>query len=255
MKQIILWSHPRSVSTAFERCIRTLRNGQVFHEPFAVPFYFGPDKQTDDYLRERPDYVPEATYQSVAEEISARFPGKEFVFVKEMAVSTQNHFEVFLQDEMKDFQHTFLVRNPEKSLRSLYRTGYFDPGLAGIKELYDMYEFVKNHLDPSPLVIDSDDLLHFPDEVMRMFCAAVGIGYQENMMRWTPGPVEGWDRPLCQGWHDDVMVSSGLRRRTEFNSKSVVGVLPQKVLDAIKENMSYYEAISRHRTSPDSKTL
>ncbi|SPQ22748.1 9be7ff2c-00ce-4db7-9790-18a4e62b706e [Thermothielavioides terrestris] len=66
-------------------------------------------------------------------------------------------------------------------------------------------------------VVDADDLLDKPAEVVRAFCAAVGIDYRDAMLRWA-GDAEGqrlaeaafakWD-----GFHDDAIASCELRAR------------------------------------------
>ena len=43
-KPILLWAPPQSVSTAFERAVGEHSRVEVFHEHFADPYYFGPDK-------------------------------------------------------------------------------------------------------------------------------------------------------------------------------------------------------------------
>lgn len=65
-------------------------------------------------------------------------------------------------------------------------------------------------------VIDADDLLDKPAEVVRAFCEAVGIDYHDGMLKW--GDEEGqrlaeeafrkWD-----GFHDDAIKSTELRPR------------------------------------------
>eukprot|EP01147_Barroeca_monosierra_P002491 gene2491-5421_t len=51
MRRIILWTCPRCVSTAFERCFIGIAGIRIFHEPYGNPFYFG-----DECLHSR--FVP-----------------------------------------------------------------------------------------------------------------------------------------------------------------------------------------------------
>ena len=48
-KPVVLWSHPRSVSTAFERAFIQRDDVQCFHEPFGEPFYYGPNRMSNRY--------------------------------------------------------------------------------------------------------------------------------------------------------------------------------------------------------------
>ena len=42
--RIMLWCHPRSRSTAFERVIMQIPNGKVYHEQFRLAFYYGKER-------------------------------------------------------------------------------------------------------------------------------------------------------------------------------------------------------------------
>ena len=43
------------------------------------------------------------------------------------------------------------------------------------KEHYDLWKYVKENLDPNPVIIDSDDLLSDPAVMMSKYCTALGI--------------------------------------------------------------------------------
>ena len=43
-KIVFLWSHVRSISTAFERAFIQREDYITFHEPFGEPCYFGPER-------------------------------------------------------------------------------------------------------------------------------------------------------------------------------------------------------------------
>ena len=65
-------------------------------------------------------------------------------------------FEIWHVKGIHDAKHSFLIRDPKKSISSIYRVMkkakirnwvYFDPDEAGFKELYALYDFVKEKLD------------------------------------------------------------------------------------------------------------
>lgn len=65
-------------------------------------------------------------------------------------------------------------------------------------------------------VIDADDLLDKPADVIRAFCADVGIDYHDGMLRWGDAEgqrlaVEAFEK--WNGFHDDAIGSTGLRAR------------------------------------------
>ena len=119
--KVILWSAPRCYSTAFERSIRTLSNSKVFHEPFARPFYYGPDKQCRVFSSLSIANDPTITYQNVKSLLCQDYKGVDLVFSKNMAYHVQNKFEMFLEDDCKDLKNSFLIRNTAQAVPSLYK--------------------------------------------------------------------------------------------------------------------------------------
>jgi hypothetical protein len=66
-------------------------------------------------------------------------------------------------------------------------------------------------------VVDADDLLDKPAEVIKAFCEAVGIDYRPEMLKWGNDPDDQrsveeafakWD-----GFHDDAITSTELKAR------------------------------------------
>lgn len=249
-KRVILWTAPRCVSTAFERCIMNLKNSKIIHEPFSLPFYFGPERQSQRYSCQAGDH--KETYESVTRMLQKDYYGKEIIFSKDMAYYIDKKFHIFLEEGFNNFKHSFLIRDPKKAVLSLYEastnsklTGwnYFDPVEAGFKQLFQFYQFVKRHLDASPVVVDADDLLDNPEGIMMSYCEAVEVEYQENMTRWNPGPVEEWD--IWAGWHEDVLKSSGFTSRKNRRSKTreEEEYIPQEVVDTIENSMLCFDTM------------
>ena len=257
-KRVILWAAPRSLSTAFERSMMNLKNSKIIHEPYYYPFFFGPERQSKRYSLEVTN--PEATYRWASELLQKEYDGMDLVFAKDIAYEIDKKFDIFLEDGFKNFKHTFLIRNPNKTVLSLYRastnpkiTGwdYFDPAYVGFKELFEFFQFVRSHLDPSPVVVDADDLIDNPEGVMQSYCEALGLVYQENMTKWPPGPVPGFDyqSSSCSlAWYEVLFKSSGfLPRKNKSRSQDRSGFdkedMPAEVVDAVKMSMPHFEAL------------
>ncbi|KAL9987287.1 hypothetical protein ACROYT_G001569 [Oculina patagonica] len=129
------------------------------------------------------------------------FVGKEFVFIKDMAYYVKGKFDIFLEEGFKNFKHTFMIRHPEPAVSSLFKLStnpelagwdYFDPAEAGFRQLLELYEFIERHVHKDPIVVDADDLLKFPNEIMQSYCEAVGLQFEEHMTSWKPGPAADW---------------------------------------------------------------
>ena len=173
-KRIFLWAAPRSMSTACARSIRELDKSKTFNELFIKSYYYGPERQSMRYGNKEVD--DNVSYKNVAHILSRDYPEIDVVFSKNVAYSLENHFDILLDPALRPFQHTFILRSPAKSVASLYkgsvdkndtRFDSFDPKFAGVKQLYDLYNFVTNNLDGMPVVFDADNLLRNPKSIMR----------------------------------------------------------------------------------------
>ena len=270
-KRILLWTAPRSVSCAFERSIRTLKNSKVFHEPYSTAYYFGPERQSTRYAATAVDEKETYTgYSAVNEILQKEYDGKEILFSKDMAYCVENKFHIFLEEGFKDFEHTFLIRDPVKAVYSLYKLAtnpklsgwdYFDPVEAGFRQLYELYEFLQKHQLRGSVVVDADDLLEFPNETMMSYCEAVGIQYEETMTTWEPGLIPEWDANETglwglwtgseTGWYDSVRKSSGFHKSSARKTAEInLDELPEEVLSTIETSKHYYDKLYAARIEP-----
>ena len=99
------------------------------------------------------------------------------VFVKDMGFCVPKDGLQYLP---LGYKHTFLIRNPLRTIysyrKSITDDRYFVQGCF-VKEQYDLWMHVKENLDSNPVVIDADDLLTKPKETLSAYCAAVGLPY------------------------------------------------------------------------------
>ena len=95
----------------------------------------------------------------------------------------------------------------------------------------------------SPVVVDADDLLADPDGMMKAYCTATGIQYEENMTTWEPGPVPDWlEFPMDMEWRAEVMQSNGFIQRNK-TAAPLPRDLPDVVSECIFECQLLYEAL------------
>ena len=149
------------------------------------------------------------------------------------------------------FHFVFLIRDPHHSVPSYYRctippldqvTGFhnYDPREAGYDELRRGFDFLcKAHLvDPRVAnnasssdstngqqdsgidicVVDADDMLDAPIEVIQKFCGSVGLPYTEDMLHWDNPEDQTHARHVFEKWrgfHNDAIDSTGLVGRKE----------------------------------------
>ncbi len=88
-------------------------------------------------------------------------------FTKCLAYTLSGKVDTLLKDGMKDFVHTFLIRNLTKAVASSF-CNFSSPeawskvrqnGDLGFHQLRDLYNFVKENITPNPIVVDADNLL------------------------------------------------------------------------------------------------
>lgn len=264
VNKVFLWTAPRCMSTAFERAIMNLKRGKIFHEPFSPVFYFGPQRASSRYSNKPID--PQATYEVVSEELSHEYDEVDFVFSKDMAYYMEGNYEVLRQKGLRDYKHSFLIRNPRKAIVSLYRastnkkkTGWdhFDPNEAGFHQMLDLYHFVVKELNSTPIIIDAEDVLEYPEEMMEQYCKATGLSYQENMTTWEPREVPEWQ--VWDGWHDAVLRSSGFVKRKNSKAKELAksssfDCEKEDVLETMNESLRCYKILHEKKLCPSNKS-
>ncbi|CAB4011236.1 Hypothetical predicted protein [Paramuricea clavata] len=265
MTKVFLWTAPRCISTAFERAIMNLKNGKIFHEPYSVVYYFGPQRKSSRYLND--PIQPKAGLKEVSEDLAAEYDEKDFIFSKDMAYYLGGNYDVLRQKGLSEYKHSFLIRHPKKAVTSLYRaslnakkTGwdYFDPDEVGFRQLHELYEFVVKEFDSCPVIVDADDLLESPEEMMEKYCEATGLVYQENMTSWEPGAtIPEWN--IWDGWHDAVLNSTGLVQKKISQSKPMklekkASFEKEEVVGSVNESLTCYERLYEKRLRLTSKT-
>ena len=253
-KRVFLWTALRSVSSAFERSITTLPNTKLISEPFSVAFYYGSQRQSQRFESQEVD--PKASYEDVAKAVMDQ-PADDIdvVFAKDMAYYMEGKMSV-LEESLKDVKHSFLIRDPQKAIPSQYRLvetpqiralgwDYFEPKEAGFQQLYELYTFVKQKLDPRPVVVDADDLIGSPEQILKAYCEGVGIKYVDHMTTWKAGEVpEPWNDVWGLAWRHNAIHSSGFAKRVRPGGSDVPDVqYPADVMKAIKDSRPFYEKL------------
>ena len=200
MLMLMLWSAPRSRSTAFYRMMIERGDFTGVHEPFSHVEVFG---NVDIGGR------PLATVPGVITELRSLAATRP-VFIKD--TTDRRHPEALADRRFltEDAQHTFLIRHPRETVRS-YLALRRNPRIheIGFEAQYEVYTKIRRLTGRDPLVVDAGDLMKRPEDTIRAYCAHVGIGFRPHALRWEPS-----DRPEWQGgfghWFKDVAASSGL---------------------------------------------
>ena len=258
-KRIFLWSTRRTLSMAFHRAIFQLDGIKHFCEPFVLPHYFGPEKRSVQFVNDqevatRFGRIP--TYAESLNKITKDYDGYHTTFIKEHAMYVWP--DKVPKEVMENSFHAFIIRNPEKAIKSVYRQTLVDfeeslwshivPEELGFREQLLMYKYITGELNMKVFVIDADDLLRNPREVMERFCNFVGLQFSESMLDWSTDDAKTEDKPwdfLANSWIKDVKETNGFRKMDKVQDTGIE--YPQFIYNAISDNMKYYKELKSHK--------
>ena len=231
---LMLWSAPRSRSTAFFRMMAQRGDFTVVHEPFSYLAEFG----YADVGGPRVGSVPELL--GALRVLAARRP----VFAKE---TTGKRYPEVLADRAflaSDARHAFLIRHPRETIASYHALNPLAPrDKIGFESLHEIYTAVAGLTGVQPLVIDAGDLVRSPAAVVAGYCAWAGITFLPEALTWAPAELPEW--ALSRRWHADVAASSGLGGVV---SRTGPDVERDPVLGAyLRHHLPYYEALHARR--------
>uniref|UniRef100_A0A1I8GSR1 Sulfotransfer_1 domain-containing protein n=2 Tax=Macrostomum lignano TaxID=282301 RepID=A0A1I8GSR1_9PLAT len=247
-KPTMLWAVPRSISTAFFRAMENHPNTRVYLEPYSKAYYFGPERVSSRYADQ--PVQEECTFLSVKntlESAGSASPDKQ-VFVKDMAYYLYGNKYEPKELLPSGYRHTFLVRDPHKTVKSLYKmsintqlTGWdsFDEHEIGFKELWSLYELIQTIEDEPPIVIDADDLLQQPEDYFKAYCSRIGLPYEPSMLKWDAARDSIAAKDEWAGWFEGVLGTTSFVKPLARKRQPSID-LPDYVMLSIERNLPYY---------------
>lgn len=202
----IMLTHARATATALEKVFRTREDMQVLHAPFLYPYLikkYGPGTVFTNNL---PDMT--VTFDSVKDDLFA-LAEKSPVFLKESGYLLIDYLREnpdFVKNPQVKF--AFLIRDPAKSIISFYRKmPTVTESIIGHKALWDLYEMLKDQLDYTPVVIDSDLLLKDPLKVLNTLGESWNLKFDQKNLEWKKEFAKDWH---VKNWYVDVGESTKL---------------------------------------------
>ena len=185
-----LWAAPRSVSTAFGRCMAAHPDVTLVHEPFTETYHFGPERKSMRY-GELPPSIPESSFTAKAVNDRLRDEAaSKVVFVKELAFQG----EPFVEDDLiLRSTHFLIVRRPAVVAASLKKLKPdFSEDEFGFQAIHRIW---KRCLGSSKnvMIVDGDHFRAHPHVVIDAVCARLGLVFQTSMMAWKTGTIKRWE--------------------------------------------------------------
>lgn len=194
---IHLIASPRNVSTALMYSFSQHTDVYPIDEPFYACYLTESGK-------DHPDRELILQHQSmdrarVIDQIHEAAQKHPVVFVKNMA----HHIREEDFNAMEDWHHCFLIRHPRLHIQSFAKVipkpSLEDLGITTQRKLYDI---LKNRgLDAH--VIDANQLLENPEQMLRRMCKKTDLPFQESMLSWPSDP-KSYDGCWAPHWYQGV---------------------------------------------------
>ena len=248
---IILWAHPRSMSTAIERVMRERGDFDCLHEPFLHYYYI---ERSD---RELPHFDSDGdhpTSYADTRDLILRRAQDAPVFAKDMSYYVMPEI---LQDSefCRRARHCFLIRNPLRSIMSYYRlddTVSLDE--IGIEAQWRHFEGLQALGIDDALVLEAEAVQADSAAAMAAFWQALGLDYRQQALNWERQSTPR-DWQYVQGWHRSVSDSSGIRQASAQDSATLRSEFETLCLDAprlrqyLDHHLPFYRRLQEHSLS------
>lgn len=232
-----MWSGPRNVSTALMRSFGQRTDCVVWDEPLYAHYL----RATQD--RRHPGFeatlaTHEADLDRIVATTFAPLPeGKSVLYQKQMA----HHLLPEVGREWTDgLTNCLLLRDPAHVLASLDEL-LPDPVPAdtGLPQQVELFERAVARTGETPPILDAADLLADPPGMLTKLCGAVGIPFDEGMLRWPPG-LRDTDGAWAPEWYSKVATTTTFTAPTRQSREAPASLKPvfavcQPLYDRLRE--------------------
>jgi hypothetical protein len=236
--RIAMWSGPRNISTAMMRAWGNRKDTTVIDEPFYAYYLKATGKQHPG--AEEVIAAGETDWRKVVEQLTGPVPqGKKIYFQKQMA-----HHQLPEIDRrwLGALTNCFLIRDPAEVVTSYIKRND-NPALEdlGFMQQVEIFDWVSRHTDQRPLIVDAKDILENPERMLRLFCHAIGVEFDEAMLSWPPGLRET-DGVWARYWYDKVARSTSFRPYRPRKE-----LVPERLHEIHERCRESYERLFEHR--------
>lgn len=249
---IILWAHPRSMSTAIERVMRERGDFDCLHEPFLHYYYL------DKSGKPLPHFDSEAGHPSSyagTRELILERAAQRPVFVKDMSYYVMPE----LLDDVefcRRIRHCFLIRDPLRAILSYYR---LDPAVSldeiGIEAQWRHFSGLREFGIANSLVLEAEAVQRDPGSVIGRFWRSLGLDYLGDALSWQRGVIPD-DWQSVEGWHRGVRDSDGIRAPDEDSEQAgedfaeAVAAAPQ-LREFLEHHRPFYQRLQQYSITWD----
>ena len=282
--RVILWTAPRSVSTAFTRAVTQTGKSRLIYEPYGVVYYLGAEANVNIYGNDGDDgsstekstsydsSLKNLTYDDITRAIWNKNDDSnfDFVFMKEHAYCfTQpkdgNMYKGLLANELSypRFQHTFLIRHPLKTTKSHMKIEIPNWELdvnkeVGSSDILAIYDECKELGFENLIVVDADDLLSDPQYYISKYCDKLGLKYSDDILTWDQTQNKDWIKNARMQdvvwfqFHESLLKSGGFgsfdKQQSKKDEESItMDYFPKHMHEALEKQIESYNTLYSNR--------
>jgi hypothetical protein len=231
-KRIAMWSGPRNLSTAMMYSFGGRADCMVVDEPFYATYLA---KTVVVHPMQDAILASQSQDAHVVERQLLDPVDRPVYYQKHM---TQHMVEGVPRDWMAAVINVFLIRHPARVVAS-YAKKREGPKLddIGFRQQAELYDHVIA-LGQTPIVIDSHDIRDDPEGMMRKLCDAVGLAWDDGMLRWPSGGHAS-DGVWASHWYGAVHRSCGFA-----DAEGDLPVLEPEYAKVAAQAMPFYDRLA-----------
>lgn len=234
--QLAMWSGPRNLSTAMMYAFASRSDFSAVDEPFYAAYLNLTGLQhpmRDQILQAQ----PQDPHQVVDSLLGPDPEGCPNVYHKHM---TQHMIEAIPRDWMLKVTNVFLIRHPARVVASFAKK-YPDPKIEdiGFHQQADLFRYLVKK-GQKPIVINSADIRSNPEQKLRDLCAALGLEFDEKMLKWTKGG-QSCDGVWAPHWYGAVHNSTGFDA-----AEGPLPILSGRLLELVDQSLKSYEELAQY---------
>ncbi len=206
MKRICLWSSPRNISTALMYSFAQRNDTIVIDEPLYA--HYLKITNSDHPGKEEILNAQENDGEKVISEIIAGNYNKPVAFFKQMT----HHLININFDFLHQTKNIIFIRDPKQIIASYAQVrDNVTIQDIGIEMQWQLFNYLtKNKLHC--IVLDSNEILKSPENVLEQLCDALEIIFDEAMLQWPQGE-KTYDGVWAKYWYKNVHQSTGFQKQ------------------------------------------
>ncbi|XP_070581531.1 uncharacterized protein [Ptychodera flava] len=197
--------------------------------------------------------------KDVTETLEGDYPESDVILCKDLACCLGKNYDSL----PKGYVHTFLIRDPRRSISSLCKIhnqlkipAHMFPSTGGVKQLHDLHNYVTNTLDQKSIIIDAGDLAKEPEKTIRKYCEAVEIPYSDSYLNWTPNNIDHWHAiwkdTALEAFFGDAVGSTHFKPLHDRDKDQEMDIsdVPHQGQLHIEDALPYYNELFEKRLQP-----